>query len=250
MRRIAAASLALVAASALAAAVPAAGTPAAAVPPAPAQLLDQYCSRCHNDDEFSGGLSLSSLSPDDPAEGRNPEDWEKILRMARLGEMPPHDRPQPSPEARSSFTHWLETTLDERARTHPDPGRATLRRLNRSEYANSVRDLLALDVDVSSELPADDSGYGFDNIADVLSVSPTLMDRYLSAAHKLSRLAVGLGSGKPYVTSWTVPKDGSIKNQGIPAWDERASDDLPLDSRGGAAFSYYAPQDGVYAISG
>jgi hypothetical protein len=248
--RIAAACFGVVAASALATAIPAQSTPAPAAALAPAQLLDQYCSRCHNDERLSGNLTLSILKPDDPATGRHLEEWERILRMTRRGEMPPHNRPQPSPEARSSFTNWLATALDAHARAHPDPGRATLRRLNRSEYANSVRDLLALEVDVSSELPADDSGYGFDNIADVLNVSPTLLDRYLSVAHKLSQLAVGLGSGKPYVTSWTVPKDGSIKNQGIPSWDERASDDLPLDSRGGASFSYYAPQNGVYEISG
>jgi mono/diheme cytochrome c family protein len=248
--RIAAACFGLVAASALAAAIPTASAQAPAGPLAPAQLLDQYCSRCHNDERLSGNLTLSILKPDDPITGRHLEEWEKILRMTRRGEMPPHNRPEPSPEARASFTNWLATALDEHARAHPDPGRATLRRLNRSEYANSVRDLLALDVDVTSELPADDSGYGFDNIADVLNVSPTLLDRYLSVAHKLSQLAVGLGSGKPYVTSWTVPKDGSIRNQGIPSWDERASDDLPLDSRGGATFSYYAPQDGLYEITG
>jgi hypothetical protein len=151
---------------------------------------------------------------------------------------------------RAAFTDWLETSLDDHAAAHPDPGRATLRRLNRHEYANAVRDLLALDVDITDGLPADDSGYGFDNIADVLSFSPTLLDRYLSVAGKVSRLAVGTGSGKPYVTTWVVPKDGSILNQGIPSWDERASDALPLDSRGGAAFDYYAPRDGVYEISG
>jgi hypothetical protein len=249
--RIAVACLALGVASAQAAAVPTGDAPAPGGPALPpAQLLDRYCSRCHNDERLAGNLTFSPLKPEDPAAGRNVEEWEKILRMTRRGEMPPHNRPQPSAEARSSFTHWLATALDDYARAHPDPGRATLRRLNRSEYANSVRDLLALDVDVSNELPADDSGYGFDNIADVLNVSPTLLARYMSVAHRLSQLAVGGGSGKPYVTSWTVPKDGSIKNQGIPSWDERAGDDLPLDSRGGATFDYYAPQDGVYEISG
>jgi len=224
--------------------------PARRLPTDLSRRLSCWISIARNDERLSGNLTLSILKPDDPANGHNLEEWEKILRMLRRGEMPPHNRPQPTPEARSGFTDWLAASLDAHARAHPDPGRATLRRLNRSEYANSVRDLLALDVDVSSELPADDSGYGFDNIADVLTVSPTLLDRYLSVAHKLSQLAVGLGSGKPYVTTWMVPKDGSIKNQGIPSWDERASDDLPLDSRGGASFSYYASQDGVYEISG
>ena len=222
--------------------------PPAALPPR--ELLDTYCSRCHNDERLSGNLTFSNLSADDLATGANLEQWEKILRMATRGEMPPRSRPQPSPDERTAFTQWLGSSLDRYAGAHPNPGRATIRRLNRAEYANAGRDLLAIDVDVSSELPADDSGYGFDNIADVLSVSPTLMDRYLAVAGKVSRLAAGLGPDKPFVTTYTVPKDGSIKNQGLPSYDERMSDDLPLDSRGGAAFHYYAPHDGTYEISG
>jgi mono/diheme cytochrome c family protein len=230
--------------------------PAAAAGPLPpasaagAQLLDQYCSRCHNDERMAGDWSLSSVDVADLASGAHRAQWEKILRMTGRGEMPPKDRPQPPAEAMAAFGRWLEQGLDDYAAAHPDPGRATLRRLNRAEYANAVRDLLALDLDVGKELPADDSGYGFDNIADVLSVSPTLMDRYLAVAGKLSRLAVGLGPDRPYVTSYALAKDGSIKNQGIPSYDERASDELPLDSRGGGAFHYYAPRDGWYQISG
>jgi mono/diheme cytochrome c family protein len=223
---------------------------ASAEPGTPAHLLDQFCARCHDDDQLSGGLSFSTLQATDIASGAHLGEWEKILRMTRRGEMPPLDRPQPTPAVRAQFTQWLAQSLDSRATAHPDPGRATLRRLNRSEYANAVRDLLALDIDVRDGLPADDSGYGFDNIADVLSVTPTLMDRYLAVAGRISRIAVGKGPAKPYVTSFVVPKDGSVLNQGIPSWDERVSDDLPLDSRGGAAFSFYAPHDGVYEISG
>jgi hypothetical protein len=215
------------------------------------QLLDKYCaSRCHNDERLAGDLSFATFRTTDLATGANLAQWEKILRMTSRGEMPPRSRPQPAPEAMHDFTHWLEASLDDYAAAHPNPGRATLRRLNRAEYANAVRDLLVIDADVGKELPADDSGYGFDNISDVLSVSPTLMDRYLAVAGKLSRVAVGLGPENPYVTSYTVPKEGSIKNQGIPSYDERASDELPLDSRGGAAFHYYAPHDGAYEISG
>ncbi len=199
---------------------------------------------------MAGDWSLASLQSTDLTTGANLAQWEKILRMTSRGEMPPRNRPQPSAQARASFTHWLETSLDDYAVAHPNPGRATLRRLNRAEYGNAVRDLLALNVDVSKELPADDSGYGFDNISDVLTVSPTLMDRYLAVAGKLSRVAVGLGPENPYVTTYTIPKDGSIKNQGVPSYDERTSEDLPLDSRGGAAFKYYAPHDGTYEISG
>lgn len=225
-----------------------AGTATAAS--APKELLDTYCSRCHNDERLSGNLTFSNLAASDLATGANLEQWEKILRMTTRGEMPPPSRPQPTSDERASFTQWLESSLDHYAVEHPNPGRATIRRLNRAEYANAVRDLLAVDVDVSTELPADDSGYGFDNIADVLSVSPTLMDRYLVVAGRIARLATGLGPDKPFVTTYTVPKDGSIKNQGLPSYDERMSDDLPLDSRGGAAFHYYAPHDGNYEISG
>lgn len=214
------------------------------------QLLDKYCSRCHNDERMAGDLSFATFRAADLATGTNLPEWEKILRMTTRGEMPPRNRPQPPAETMASFTHWLEASLDDYAAAHPNPGRATLRRLNRAEYANAVRDLLAMDVDISKDLPADDSGYGFDNISDVLTVSPALMDRYLAVASKLSRLAVGLGPRSAYVTSYTVPKDGSIKNQGIPSHDERTSDALPLDSRGGAAFDYYAPHDGTYEISG
>ena len=106
-----------------------------------------------------------------------------------------------------------------------DPGQATLRRLNRAEYANAIRDLLALDVDVAHELPQDNSGYGSDNVADVLSVSPTLMDRYVAVAGKVGRLATGPASTRPFVTSYEVPKDGSVRNSGRPACNERASAD-------------------------
>lgn len=213
-------------------------------------MLDQYCATCHNDDKWSGSMSLSLLSPTDLATGSNRAQWEKILRMTSQGQMPPKDEPRPSQSAMNDFTHWLETALDDYAQAHPDPGRTTLRRLNRAEYSNAVRDLLAIDIDISNELPADDSGYGFDNIADVLTVSPTLMDRYLAVAGKVSRLATGLGPQHAALVSYRVPKEGSIKNSGIPSWNERMSDELPLDSRGGGAFRYYAPYDGIYQITG
>ncbi len=212
------------------------------------QFLDQYCTECHNDDDVAGKLSLVGFNPDDVSAGHNLGTWEKILRKAGGGEMPPPNREQPPMESKLAFTQWLEGALDQHAATNPNPGRATLRRLNRAEYANAVRDLLAIEADVTELLPTDDSGYGFDNIADVLSMSSTLMDRYIVVAGKISRLAVGRGISKPVVTTYLVPKDGSVLNQGIPSWDERASDDLPLDSRGGAVFDYYAPYDAVYEI--
>ncbi|WP_245824564.1 DUF1592 domain-containing protein [Sphingomonas azotifigens] len=213
-------------------------------------LLGQYCSRCHNDDDKVGRFSIDALRGDDVLIGKHADEWEKVLRRTSLGEMPPLNKPQPDPAARAAFVHWLQGALDGYAAAHPDPGRATLRRLNRVEYANAVRDLLALQVDVSRELPQDNSGYGFDNIADVLSVSPTLMERYVAVSGKVARLATGLGSARPFVTSFELPKDGSIMNSGRPAYNERAGDDLPLGSRGGGIFSYYARHDGSYVISG
>jgi hypothetical protein len=213
-------------------------------------FLEKHCARCHNDERMAGNWTLSNVNMDDVAKGMNLADWESVLRVTQRGEMPPASRPKPGHEELQGFVNWLEVSLDQYAEANPNPGRATLRRLNRNEYSNAVRDLLAMDVDLSEALPPDDSGYGFDNIADVLSVSPALMDRYLSVAGKVSRLALGLGSDQPTTTTYLLPKDGSILNQGVPSYDERMSINLPLDSRGGGAFNYYAPYDGIYEISG
>jgi len=213
-------------------------------------LLEQYCMECHDNEGFAGGLSFELLSFSDIHLGNSLEEWERVLHKTRLGEMPPPDKARPDEAQMNAFVGWLEAELDAHGLSNPDPGRATLRRLNRKEYNNAIRDLLHVEVDVSEELPTDDAGYGFDNIAEVLTVSPVLMDRYLSVASKLSRLAVGLGPDYPTLKSYQVPKDGSILNQGIPAYNERASNDLPLDSRGGGSFDFYAPYDATYEIAG
>ncbi len=215
----------------------------------PTTMLDQFCSRCHNDIDEVAKLSIEDLRSADLAKGLNNEAWEKILRRVRLDEMPPHGKTQPDPATRAAFLAWLGSGLDRYAAANPDPGRATLRRLNRVEYANAVRDLLALDVDFTRELPQDNSGYGFDNIADVLSVSPTLMERYVAVAGKIGRLATGLTSSREFVTTYEVPKDGSVMNSGRPAYNEPASELLPLGSRGGGAFKYYARYDAEYVVS-
>ena len=210
--------------------------------PAPAdhqQLLTRYCQGCHNDRAKTGGMSVQPLKLDNLA--ANDETWEKILRKISLGEMPPSGAAKPPKESLTEFSHWLSTSLDKNAAAHPDPGRATLRRLNRVEYANSVRDLLDLKIDVSTDLPVDDTGFGFDNIADVLSVSPTLMDRYIRVAGKVARTATGLASRRAVTTEFPIVKD--------PFSNQRASDDLPLDSRGGGAFKFYAPYSGDYMIA-
>ena len=212
-------------------------------------MLDKYCSRCHNDFDHVASLSVADLKADDIRNGKNAEAWEKILRRVAAGEMPPHSKAQPDPAMRQEFVDWLDAGRAQFVAANPDPGRATVRRLNRSEYANAVRDLLSLDADFARELPADNSGFGFDNIADVLSVSPTLMERYVAVAGKVARVATGLTSQREFVTTWQMAKDGSLSNSGIPAYNERAGADLPLASRGGSAVRYQARYDGEYDVA-
>jgi mono/diheme cytochrome c family protein len=210
------------------------------------KMLVQYCSGCHNDKMKTANMSVLPLDAAN-LDAHNPT-WEKILRRVELGEMPPRGMKRPSKEQLADFTHWLEESLDKMGAAAPNPGRATLRRMNRAEYANAVRDLLALEVDMSKDLPVDDTGYGFDNIADILTVSPTLMDRYMNTAGKVARLATGQTSHRVITTDYKLTRDLFENAFGVPAYNERASDDLPLDSRGGGAFKFYAPHDATYAI--
>ncbi len=210
------------------------------------KMLLQYCSGCHNDKRMTAGMSVLPLDAAN-LEAHNPT-WEKILRRISLGEMPPRGMKRPSKEEIADFTHWLEESLDQMGAANPNPGRATLRRMNRAEYANAVRDLLALEVDMSKDLPVDDTGYGFDNIADILTVSPTLMDRYMNTAGKIARLATGQTSQRVITTDYKITKDLFENAFGVPSYNERASDDLPLDSRGGGAFKFYAPHDATYTV--
>ncbi len=212
-------------------------------------MLADYCSRCHNDFDHVAGLSVEGLKADDIATGRNAETWEKILRRVAAGEMPPHSKKQPEPALRADFVNWLDEGRARFVMANPDPGAAPVRRLNRREYANAVRDLLGVEGDFAAALPPDNSGFGFDNIADVLSVSPTLMERYVAVAGKAARLATGLVPKRDFVTSWQVAKDGSVMNSGIPAFNERAGADLPLGSRGGTAVRYTARWDGAYDVA-
>jgi hypothetical protein len=209
-------------------------------------MLMQYCTACHNDKTKTANMSVVPLDADNlPA---NLATWEKILRRLSVGEMPPRGMPRPPKEQIADFTNWLSTSLDKLGAAHPDPGRATIRRMNRTEYANAVRDLLALDVDVSKSLPVDDTGYGFDNIADILTVSPTLMDRYVNTAGKVARLATGLTSQKVATTDFKLTKDLFENAFGVPSYNERANDNLPLDSRGGGSVRFYAPYDATYTV--
>jgi mono/diheme cytochrome c family protein len=218
---------------------------AASVQPATGQsdtseraLLDRYCVTCHNQRQQVAGLALDTVDVTDVA--AHPAIWEKVVRKLRAGAMPPAPRPRPDAAIYESFTTWLESELDAAAAAHPDPGRTdTFHRLNRSEYQNVVRDLLALDVDVRELLPADDGSYGFDNIAGVLGISPTLLERYLSAAKKISRLAVGRPAPSATASTFRLATDLTQ--------DDHA-DGLPFGTRGGTRFDFTFPEDAEYAF--
>ena len=201
-------------------------------------LVDRYCVACHNERMRVADLTLDTADVDDV--GAHPEIWERVVRKLRAGAMPPAPRPRPDAATYEAFTAWLETELDAAAARNPDPGRTdTFHRLNRSEYHNVVRDLLALDVDVAALLPADDGSYGFDNIAGVLGISPTLLERYLSAAKKISRLAIGRPA--PSATAETFRLVTDLTQ------DVRV-DGLPFGTRGGTRFDFTFPEDAVYGI--
>ena len=209
--------------------------PAAAAEPGLRAMLQQYCITCHNQRARVGGLALDTL--DMAHVGARADVWEQVVRKLRTGAMPPAGRPRPDTAVSNDAATWLETQLDRAALEHPDPGRPTLHRLNRSEYRNAVRDLLAIDIDASL-LPADNAAYGFDNNADALMLSSALTERYLGAAATISQMAVGRPRGSPTPDTIFVPTD---RDQGT-----RVSDDLPFGSRGGTAFRYYFPADGDY----
>ncbi len=208
-------------------------------------LTTQYCFGCHNKKTKTAGLAFDAL--DYANVGADAGAWEKVLRKLRTGEMPPPGLPRPKAPASESFATSLETALDKAADANPNPGRTAVHRLNRAEYSNSIRDLLALDIKSGSSLPVDDSGYGFDNIADVLSLSPALLERYMSTARLVSALAVGDMKMKPAEEQYTPLRDPP-SNFRRPAAIERASEDLPFNSRGGMSFEHYFPVDAEYVI--
>lgn len=205
----------------------------------PRALVDKYCVTCHNKRTRQGGLELDGVNVDRVTE--QPEVWEKVVRKLRAGAMPPVGLPKPDAQAMDGFVTGLEESLDKASVASPNPGRPAVHRLNRSEYTNAVRDLLNLEIDGASLLPADTTGFGFDNNADVLSVSPGLLERYLGAARKISRLALGDPSVKPGLQTYSLPYMVLLQ-------DSRMSDDLPFGSRGGAVFRHVFPVDGEYVI--
>ena len=212
-------------------------TGAAAAAPPDRALVDKYCVTCHSDRAKTGGLTLEKIDVANiPA---NAETWEKVIRKLRVGAMPPSGMPKPSPADVSAFLSSLETSLDKAYASTPNPGHATLHRLNRTEYANSIRDLLSLDVDAAALLPPDDESYGFDNNADVLGVSPVLLERYVSASRKVSRLAVGDPTQGAVAQTYRTRPDLSQATR---------VEGLPLGTRGGLLMHYNFPLDGKYAI--
>jgi len=206
-------------------------------------LITTYCVTCHNERAKTAGLMLDKMDPARIGAGAEPwetETWEKVVRKLRGGMMPPQGMPRPDQATLESFTSGLETALDRQALARPNPGRASLHRLNRTEYANAVRDLLDLEIDVTELLPADDESDGFDNIADVLKVSPSLLEQYLAASRKVSSLAVGDRAAAPISQVYPVPPD-------------LAQDDhiegLPLGTRGGLLIRHNFPLDAEYQFS-
>ncbi len=195
----------------------------------PRALLDTYCVRCHA--QFAK-TDLSHI----PADA---ELWEKAIKKLRAGAMPPVGSPSPSKADAADLIATLESALDRAAAAKPNPGRFILHRLNRTEYANAIRDLLALDIDVSSLLPPDDESYGFDNIADVLGVSPALLEQYVNASRKIARLATGDVTIGPVVDTYRTRPDLSQDQQ---------VEGLPLGTRGGLVVSHNFPVDGDYTI--
>ncbi len=201
-------------------------------------ILDRYCIGCHNTKNKTGGLTLEGV--DLSAVPTQSAVWEKVIRKLRANAMPPPGLPRPSPSDRQALVAWLETSIDRAAETNPNPGRTITHRLNRTEYSSAIRDLLGFEIDGAAFLPPDDSGFGFDNIGDVLSISPMLTERYLSAARKISRAAVGDPAIRPATESFEIDK--YMKQ------DDRAGEDMPLGSRGGIAVHYYFPVDGEYVV--
>jgi hypothetical protein len=174
----------------------------------------------------------------------NAQSWEKVLKKLSLGAMPPVGAPRPDKASVDAFTGYLRTELDVLAAAKPNPGRPTVHRLNRSEYTNAIRDLLALEIDGAALLPADISDHGFDNMGDVLSVSPLLMERYMLAAAKVSRLAIGDPTTRPAADTYQLSK---MTRQDL-TQDDRMSEELPFGSRGGVAIHHNFPTDGEYVI--
>src|SRR5262245_6050686 len=216
-----------------------AGAPAAAPAPS-AETFRQYCVGCHNERMKGnfGNLSLEALDPADVS--GHAEILEKVVRKIRKGQMPPAGRPRPDAPAFEAFVSSLENALDRTATQEPNPGRVISRRLNRVEYVNAIYDLIGLEVNGSELLPSDMAGFGFDNNADVLSITPGLMSRYITAATKISRVALATSENRPATNVYKV-EVGTRQ-------DARMSEDMTFTAFGGLGVKHTFPLDGEYAF--
>jgi mono/diheme cytochrome c family protein len=210
------------------------------------ELVSKYCVTCHNERLKTANLLLDKADADRVA--NSAETWERVVVQLRGRSMPPSNMPRPDNATYESVATWLETELDRAAAAQPNPGRpASLHRLNRTEYANAVRDLLGVEIDPASMLPPDAQAYGFDTNADALGVEPALLDRYLTAAAKIARLAVGDPTIRPAFDRYTAVKGNS--NEQTWLWQtERLDESFSLGSRGGIAARHYFPVDGEYVF--
>jgi mono/diheme cytochrome c family protein len=206
-------------------------------PPPAKAMFDQYCVGCHNDKTKTANFSLEKA--DMTTVGDHPEIWERVIRKMRAGMMPPPGMPRPAIATYEGVRDWLESEVDKRAAVHPNPGSVILHRLNRTEYKNAVRDLLDLEVDAATLLPPDDSARGFDNIAGSLTISPTLLEAYTSAAGRIARMAVGFWKS-PVEAAYIAPADTSQTER---------LEGLPLGTRGGMAVRHVFPSNGEYKFS-
>lgn len=202
------------------------------------KLLSESCEKCHNTTDWAGGVAFDAMSPDTIAE--DAETWEKAVRKLRGRLMPPPGNPQPSNEAISSFVSWMEGRLDAIAAERPSPGTVGVHRLNRTEYARSIRAMLGLDVNVETMLPKDVSMDGFDNIAAALRTSPAYLEQYIQAARNISRQAIGRADAKSSTHEYRVP---------IYLDQNSHVDGLPLGTRGGFYVDFYFPADGEYVFN-
>jgi mono/diheme cytochrome c family protein len=219
--------------------------PPASQPAAPAAshpdysaVVTKYCVTCHNARLKTAGLALDTVDISNPAAGADV--WERAVRKMRVGMMPPQSAPHPDATTQAALISYLTGSLDQSAAAHPNPGRPLVHRLNRAEYASAIRDLLALDVDPASLLPPDDAAYGFDNIADALTISPVLLERYLTAAGKISSLAVGDPTIGPAGETFRIRQDAS---------QDTHIEGLPVGTVGGILAKTTLPLDGVYDFS-
>ena len=211
---------------------------AATAEPLSRAIFDRYCVTCHNERLQTAGLMLDRLDVGDVA--GNAEVLEKVVRKLRAGQMPPEGRPRPAPAAIDAFATSLETALDRLAAADPNPGRVVSRRLNRVEYVNAVEDLLGLEIDGEALLPSDMAGFGFDNNAEVLSITPALMARYIAAATRISRAAVGSPDNRPVM---------QVYRTGFERRDVRLDERMPFASHGGLAVRHHFPLDGEYVFT-